>query len=298
MTKDTGLLGLVAAILLSTFSTANAQPFLTDGLVAFYPFDGNANDASGNGHHGTVHGAVVTQGRFGESGTAYAFNGSDSFISFNIPSIPTGAAPRTVSLWASSTPPPFGVNLFFWGANAANQGFGLMNNGSPYSWDAQAWGNDVSSGVIVDTQWHHVVVVYSGTTLSIAIDGVQKATGSRALNTPLSAITVGAGLGGATTFYRGTIEDVRIYNRALSTTEINQLYQYESRPLASLVKAVKPSFSRLIVGINYQLQVSSDATTWTDQGTSFTATSSSMVYPQYWDVNNWNELFFQLRVAP
>jgi hypothetical protein len=60
-----------------------------------------------------------------------------------------------------------------------------------------------------------------------------------------------------------------------------------------LIKAVKPSFSGLSVGTNYQLQVSSNLNTWTNQGTAFTATNANMIYPQYWDVENWNQLFFR-----
>ncbi len=68
--------------------------------------------------------------------------------------------------------------------------------------------------------------------------------------------------------------------------------------MVSLIKAVKPSFSYLALGTNYQLQVSADLSTWTNQGSAFTATNISMVYPQYWDVDNWNSLFFRLEVAP
>jgi hypothetical protein len=50
----------------------------------------------------------------------------------------------------------------------------------------------------------------------------------------------------------------------------------------------------LSVGTNYQLQVSGDLNTWTNQGSVFTATNASMIYPQYWDVANWNQIFFRL----
>jgi hypothetical protein len=69
-------------------------------------------------------------------------------------------------------------------------------------------------------------------------------------------------------------------------------------PQVSLIKAVKPSFSNLTINANYQLQVSGDLNTWTNQGSAFTATNSSMVYPQYWDVDNWIKLFFRLQAAP
>src|SRR5579862_7873648 len=58
-----------------------SQSFLTNGLVAYYPFSENANDASGNSHNGTVNGAVLTTDRFGQTGQAYQFNGVNAFIS-------------------------------------------------------------------------------------------------------------------------------------------------------------------------------------------------------------------------
>ncbi|MGD0712159.1 MAG: hypothetical protein ABR968_13380, partial [Bacteroidales bacterium] len=55
--------------------SVNAQ-IPSTGLVAFYPFKGNADDTSGNGHNGTVHGATLTTDRFGNPNNAYYFNGS------------------------------------------------------------------------------------------------------------------------------------------------------------------------------------------------------------------------------
>ena len=66
------------------------------------------------------------------------------------------------------------------------------------------------------------------------------------------------------------------------------------RPAAALIKAVRPSFTDLRVGMTYQLQVSPDMNIWTNVGPPFSATNASLVYPQYWDVANWNQLFFQL----
>jgi len=53
---------------------------LNDGLVAYYPFNGNANDESGNGNHGTVNGATLTDNRFGNPNSAYNFDGSNDYI--------------------------------------------------------------------------------------------------------------------------------------------------------------------------------------------------------------------------
>lgn len=69
------------------------------------------------------------------------------------------------------------------------------------------------------------------------------------------------------------------------------------KPASGLIKAVKPSFGDLTFGMTYQLQISTDMDTWTNAGPPFTATNTSMVYPQYWDVANWNQLFFQLQLV-
>ena len=68
--------------------------------------------------------------------------------------------------------------------------------------------------------------------------------------------------------------------------------------LLVLTKAVKPVFHELLPGASYQLQLSRDLTLWTNSGTPFTATNTSMVYPQYWDVENWGRLHFRLLSYP
>ncbi|MBK7031388.1 MAG: hypothetical protein IPH45_20325 [Bacteroidales bacterium] len=55
----------------------------TNGLSAWYPFNGNANDLSGNGNDGTVNGATLTTDRFGNPNSAYSFNGTTDFIGIN-----------------------------------------------------------------------------------------------------------------------------------------------------------------------------------------------------------------------
>ena len=57
-------------------------------------------------------------------------------------------------------------------------------------------------------------------------------------------------------------------------------------PVVNLINAVKPSFTNLALGVNYLLQTSTDMNSWTNVGTFFTAINTSMVYPQYWDVEN------------
>src|SRR5437660_9035182 len=83
-----------------TLSKANSQNFLTDGLVSFYSFNGNANDAVGT-NHGIVVGATLAPDMFGTPNRAYSFNGTNSWILCPDADFPSGNSPRTVSLWIS-----------------------------------------------------------------------------------------------------------------------------------------------------------------------------------------------------
>lgn len=69
---------ILALILIVPFVDVHAS--LQDGLVAYYPFNGNANDESGSGNHGTVHGPILNTDRFGAAGNAYDFDGLDDYI--------------------------------------------------------------------------------------------------------------------------------------------------------------------------------------------------------------------------
>jgi hypothetical protein len=148
-------------------------------------------------------------------------------------------------------------------------------------------------------KWHHVVATVSGTVGQLYLDGDLNGTGNVG-NIPVNTLDVFIGSGHAfpSSLFNGLIDDVRIYNRALSSSEVAQLYAVESGPRVDLIKSVKPSFSNLTLTTNYQMQVSADMATWTNYGSPFTATNTSRIYPQYFDVDNWNSLFFRLQVAP
>ena len=69
----------------------------TNGLVGYWPFNGNANDQSGNGNNGTVNGATLTADRNGNSNNAYYFNGTSNYINLN----KTLTSQFSISLWVS-----------------------------------------------------------------------------------------------------------------------------------------------------------------------------------------------------
>ena len=196
------------------------------GLLAYYPFDGNALDRELGAAHATVSGALLTTDRLGRSNRAFAFDGINDKLTATVPSLPVGNAPRTLSLWAKAQPDPArSVGLVRWGLAQNGRAFGIANKSSPYTWQGETFGTGpgLNSGVLVDSKWHHVCLTYDGAVLSIFLDGVlRQTTSAGVLDTGLSALLIGVGVNG-TSFYPGLLDEVRIYNRALSPTEVQQL---------------------------------------------------------------------------
>lgn len=296
------LLFATFAIAVGLFAQAQAQTFLTNGLVAYYPFNGNANDASGNGNNGyMIGGPVSTTNRFGQPNTALCFNGTNSFVAISNKFLNIGAD-YTLTMWfctfdasrqfqelVGTLPNPtidISYNLPLNGADLHLEM--SIGNGTDWIQPTQQYGAKQN---YLANQWYQVVAIKSGSSYSTFVDGVVDASFSRSPGSLLIELLLGLQ-------WYGIMDDVRVYNRALSTAEVQQLYTIESGLRVDLIKAVKPSFSGLAISTNYQLQVSTDLNTWTNQGSVFTATNSSVVYPQYFDVDNWNQLFFRVQVAP
>jgi len=93
------LLTLTLVLFIAPFATGQDLPSYipTDGLVAYYPFNGNANDESGNGHHGTVNGATLTSDRDGNENNSYSFDGVDDYIESSIEQ----SSSYSVSVWVN-----------------------------------------------------------------------------------------------------------------------------------------------------------------------------------------------------
>jgi len=145
--------------------------------------------------------------------------------------------------------------------------------------------------IVSDGHWHHVVATLSSLGMKLYLDGNLVATNP---NTSSSGI-IG--------WWRimpgnGFVDDVRIYNRALSSTEVSQLYAIEYPLTLNVRKAVYLDSSNLAIGSNYQVQASQDLINWTNQGSVFTATNNNWRSTNYWDVANWNQLYFRLQLAP
>ena len=108
----------------------------TNGLVGWWGFNGNAQDGSGNGNHGTVNGATLTTDRFGNQNGAYSFDGVDDFISVSeCVQIPLSSNNRTCSFWIKSNiiDNPPNRDILNCGNYQSNQRFGFnMYSGLTY----------------------------------------------------------------------------------------------------------------------------------------------------------------------
>jgi serine protease inhibitor len=218
---------------------------LTNGLVGYWPFCGNANDVSGNANNGTVNGATLTTDRFGNANSAYSFDGISNNI--NLPLQQNGIITYTVSTWfKTSTGGPIvsgrgssnqvGLTLL---VNNIGTG-GNVDNGKA---NFRADGPFISVGkrtnnTYLDNQWHHFVGVYNGAVgtiipnqFSIYIDNVLVAQSDDVTASPMAPINNGTNIliGSHQIWqnvgrFNGMIDNLAIYNRAITPSEITQLY--------------------------------------------------------------------------
>jgi hypothetical protein len=211
----------------SVITTTTSLPPLLQGLVTYYPFNGSANDESGNGIHATVHGAVLTTDISGKANMAYYFDGVDDYMSTNSSTLLAISNEATVGAWIKGTG---SFNDIARIKTSGDDGFeiAISSNGTARAsaYLGGAWVNATCSVSVNDDYWHYVVAVIKPNTLSLFVDGVfQSSTiGNGNLNMRNeSVLTIGRHPTNPM-FFAGVIDDVRIYNRALSETEVQALY--------------------------------------------------------------------------
>lgn len=211
---------------------------LTNGIVAYYPFCGNANDASGNNNNGTVNGATLTADRFGNANNSYSFNGKSDFIS--CANAPLVNVPFTISAWVN-------LNNLNEGSNPILSLGDLGTNNLKKFYFSPVYGgigkpsigtggaNDITSTSIVVTpsNWIHVAVCvtsYSASNVVFYVNGISynvNTTGGGNFPFPLNnaGFVIGKDAGtGVYSYFNGKIDDLSIYNRILTDHEIATLY--------------------------------------------------------------------------
>lgn len=217
----------------------DTAPLPTDGLILHYPFNGNANDESGNGNHGEVFGASLAADRFGRSNSAYSFIDINDYI--NIGTKVKPYFPITVSCWVKID------NFQKWGClfrndyvNHRNWYHGIMvryvsegklegfcGGGFAAPWSRR--NKITTTPVITSGNWHHVLIVFNALNdIQIFADGVEsdgifEGTGTGMTYSANETGVIGKQVDGDDPI-NGIVDDIRVYKRSLSQAEIQALY--------------------------------------------------------------------------
>lgn len=215
----------------------NAQ-LPTSGLVGYYPFNANANDASGNCNNGLVVGASLTEDRFGRKNSAYFFNGTpDNYI--KVPdNFSSQTNEYTYSVWCKlQTLPDFGSAYFVLsnGSSLHDQFIHAVNHSANYhGWNGSGYNIGSPPQYLLNTQkdveinkWVHVVMTRSKNAMKLFINGNLETSDSTnyELQPDYGYPELFIGMRSNSTFpFYGSIDDVRIYNRVISQEEVTQLY--------------------------------------------------------------------------
>ena len=207
------------------------SPVPTNGLIAWYPFNGNASDESGNGNNGTVNGATLTVDRFEKTNNAFIFNGLTNYIDLGKNE---NLTPKnfTIASWIKIGTPLSNLNMIL---RARFYGYSLMikPNGQVLGEisDNVNTGHGLNSiSNVNDGKWHLVVFSFDKKTLSLYIDGIleaSKSTIGESVFYGLTGIAIGRDADANIYYYKGIIDDVAIWNRGLTTEEISKIFKGE-----------------------------------------------------------------------
>ncbi len=237
------LLSVLALLALAGIGTAQTLPSYVpaNGLVGWWPFNGNANDESGNNNNGTVNGATLTSDRFGNVGKAYGFDGNGDYIGASSNNLP--AAERTISVWFNANNIIGGPTILGYGGNTCGNSFFIAVNEPSIPNVIINQGHCIVDSLTTPflanyiNEWHHLVITTSSSGTKHFVDGQKTAENSVFIsNTFVSNrdFAIGSTVGNNgfmpwtddnLTYWKGSLDDIAIYNRALTQQEITGLYQ-------------------------------------------------------------------------
>ena len=209
---------------------------LTKGLVGYWSFDGKdmagvkAYDRSGQGNDGTLtNGPASAIGRIGQG---LSFNGTNYVNTSEVP-FNFGTSDFAVGAWVKSSTAYAGTKFPF-GHFSASLGWASSLNTSIFGFSVYGSLGNIGSNKsfnAVDTNWHHLVGVITrsgnNATITLYADGISLGSDSGTVGniTAPNPFQIGTWDGDTANGFKGTIDEVRIYNRALSADEIKRLYK-------------------------------------------------------------------------
>ena len=230
--------------LLGTLLSANGQVpnyVPSSGLVGWWPFSGNANDQSGNGNNGSVNGATLISDRFGITNKAYNFDGINDYIDLKYLDTLNNLTSLTLSVWCKSS----SNNSLLGHWNSTFNPTGAVGLNLNISADNKIYidmvaGQAYNGNIQIDTSiWNLICISYDGkqTTnqdkiklylngqlIAVNFNGnsVPNQLGNKANSTFFGAR--GIGPGGVGAYNNGVLDDIGLWDRALTQQEITNLY--------------------------------------------------------------------------
>jgi hypothetical protein len=239
----------------------------SNGLVAYYPFNGNVSDESGSGNNGIVNGASLTTDRFENPNSAYYFNGVSDFIklpgTFDLPE-------RTVNLWFNTYKNALSVIYENDGPSIiyGQTEFDISSVSSTTKlYFSEGAGNTVNINILTNT-WYMGTITVTPTESKYYLDGVLFATVPTNSGVSVSGLInpfLGTTRSGEGLYFNGKIDDVGIYNRALDSAEIVNLFN-ASMSLGDILGQSGVCGSSK--NVNYNVNLIKGANyTWTYSGT-------------------------------
>lgn len=225
-------------------SAATIKNAGTSGLVGYWNFnDGvgtKTGDISGNGNTGTVSNATWTQGRFGK---ALYFGGVNSFVSVPNKPIFDITSSITLSAWYKKDVGS-GTNKWLVHKATVNTSYSMFIEGGLKMRIEHPGMQDCATTEPSEGVWHHAVSTYDGANMRVYVDGVLKQTCAATGSINISGGGIEIGSFSSTGYpFKGVIDEVRIYNRALSASEISTLYKAGT---AVLIKSAVSGKSGLV----------------------------------------------------
>lgn len=201
---------------------------LSEGLVAYYPFNADINDESGNGNNGIATGGMFSTDKNGVSERAYRFSGSDYIKISNSLILSSIEESFTISAWIYNEQDQAYI-VCKSAYNGLDMQFRLYADNGMLHFANFGKTIDINGLIAPVNTWKHIVVTSNGIVAKYYLNGVLQATVS--LNeTPgktkdnTSELYIGADTHGVTEFYAGKLDEIRIYNRVLNDKEIEKLF--------------------------------------------------------------------------
>jgi formylglycine-generating enzyme required for sulfatase activity len=200
-------------------------PDPSGGLQAYWNAENGATDVTGNGHDGTFQGnaATVASGPFGN---AFSFDGSGDYIAIG-DELDMATSDFTLAAWINGDPTMNDWGRIFDKGYASGYAFGKRSNTTNIAFEYLASGSQGNAfgttSSLIDNTWHHVALIKSGTTVAIYADGAveNSETVSGGIQNTANPLLIGFNPGeGIMGYWKGLLDELRIYDRALTPAEI------------------------------------------------------------------------------